>query len=232
MVESIIEGTNIIVDATNPANPIVGVANGYAYGGTVYYTSSGTFDKGDYPGLRAIIVEAVGGGGAGETTGYAELASAGRGGGGAEYARSFILASNLAASEVVTVGAAGEPNASPGAGGDGGESSFGSHVVASPGQGATGSGSTGGNGGSGGVGDLLIPGGQGDPGFQAGREISGRGGGSVLGHPGAGRRGNFNSTGADAAGYGAGGGGATSLAGVVRLGGWGAPGIVIVHLYY
>src|SRR5690606_1045796 len=109
VVESIIEGTNITVDATDPANPIVGVANGYTYGGTVYFTSSGTFDKGDYPGLKAIMVEMVGGGGGagGSAATGANQTAAAPGGGAGAYARSFILESDLASSEAVTVGTGG-----------------------------------------------------------------------------------------------------------------------------
>lgn len=204
-----------------------------AFMGSVIYNTPGThtFVKANYPGLRAVMVEMVGGGAAGETTGYEGGASAGRGGGGGEYARSFLLASALGPSETVTVGAGGEPNPNPGAGGSGGQSSFGSLVIANGGQGAD-SGAVGGLGGTGGTGDLLIPGQRGEPGFQTGREWSGTGGDSYFGHGGTGRRGNFNSDAEAGAGYGSGGGGATSNAGTVRSGGAGAPGIVIVTLYY
>src|SRR5690606_39257873 len=67
-------------------------SDAYTYVQTRYFTSSDTFDKDDYPGLRAIRVRVVGGGGAG---GGAQTATSGNfsygtGGGGGEYAEGFI----------------------------------------------------------------------------------------------------------------------------------------------
>src|SRR5690606_34295960 len=106
---------------------------GYVYGGTVYFTSSGTFTKADYPGLRAVRVKVQagggGGGGAAGTSPGEEAAAAG--GGGGEYAESFIPASGLSAAETITVGTGGSGGAAGfNIGSTGGDSSFGSHVVA------------------------------------------------------------------------------------------------------
>jgi len=115
---------------------------GYAYMQTVYYTSgSSTFTKADYPGLRALKIKCLGGGGGGggaATTGASQNAS-GEGGTGANYAESFILASALASSETVTVGAGGAGGtAGSNAGTNGGASSFGTLVVANGGAGGAG----------------------------------------------------------------------------------------------
>lgn len=207
------------------------ISTGYRFGGTVYFISSGTFDKDDYPGLRAIEVELVGGGGAGgncEATGSGQYAVSGAGGGGA-YARKFVLASALSDSETVTVGQ-GSSTADPG-----GTSSFGSHCWAEGGQsGATGEATSTGTaifasgaaGGSAGLGDLVIGGGHaqirqgvGGFGWPAG------GGGSVFGQTGA-----QNSS---APKYGVGGGGrrrGANQGSLSRLSG--SDGIVIVHLFY
>lgn len=207
------------------------ISTGYRFGGTVYFTSSGTFDKDDYPGLRAIEVELVGGGGAGgncEATGSGQYAVSGAGGGGA-YARKFVLASALSDSETVTVGQ-GSSTAD-----QGGTSSFGTHCSAEGGfPGTTGAATAagtdifaeGGIGGSAGVGDLVIPGdnagvrmGQAGTGWPAG------GGGSVFG-----RTGRQNQSGQN---YGVGGGGrrrGANQGSLSRLSG--SDGIVIVHLFY
>lgn len=112
-------------------NEIIGspVYEGLSLGGILYYTTPGadTFDKGDYPGLRAVIVECQGGGGgsggAAATTGSQNAAGGGGHGGG--YARSLILATDLDESEAVTVGARGAAAGAGGFnGGAGGDSIF------------------------------------------------------------------------------------------------------------
>lgn len=114
-------------------------ADGYAYNSTVYFTANGTFTKATYPWLRAIRVKTVGaGGGSGgaATTGAGEVA-AGAGGGGGAYAESFITdIAGLSASVTVTVGAGGAGGAAgANAGSTGGDSSFGSAVIAKGGNG-------------------------------------------------------------------------------------------------
>jgi hypothetical protein len=112
-------------------------ANGYTYVDTVYFTSSGTFAKADYPWLRAIRVRCVGGGGAGggsTTTGAGEV-SMGSGGGSGGYSESFITdISGLDSSITVTRGAGGA-GVSGSPGNDGQGSSFGTIVVAPKGVG-------------------------------------------------------------------------------------------------
>ena len=231
-----------------PTLPGSKIANGFTFAGTRYFTTSGTFSKanplgtGDI-GLRAVDVEVVGGGGAGapirDQAGRNPMLSGGGGAGG--YARKFILASALGASETVTRGGGGGvgiATANPGE-----TSSFGSHCSATGGAGAgiptlagTGQVNRAGGGGVGSGGDLNIQGqsgsvGGGDPSMT--RVAGGSGGSSLLGGGGLG-----GSTSGDAAAggaggqYGGGGGGAARLSGVTREnGGAGAVGVVVVHCY-
>jgi hypothetical protein len=86
---------------------------GYVYKDTLYFTSNGTFSKGDYPWLKAIRVKCQGGGGGGggaSTTGASNPA-AGSGGGGGGFAEKFITdISGLSSSESITVGTGGGGN--------------------------------------------------------------------------------------------------------------------------
>lgn len=105
---------------------------GYQFLQTVIFTSSGSFSKGSYPNIRAVRVRGVGGGGgAGGADGTSSTeASAAGGGGGGGYGEKFILASALASSETVTVGAGGTAGGSGAtSGGNGVSSSFGAHVT-------------------------------------------------------------------------------------------------------
>jgi hypothetical protein len=95
------------------------LANGYIYAGTIYYTSSGDFEKAD-PfgtgdiGVRAVRVRMVGGGGGsgGNTATGANQVSAATGGGGGGYAEKFITdIAGLSSSETVTRGAGGAAGA-------------------------------------------------------------------------------------------------------------------------
>lgn len=220
---------------------------GFRQGEVLYYVSSGTFTPGDYPGLRAVMVECQGGGGAGggaATTDSLE-SSGGNGGGAGGYARRFVLATDLASSVAVTVGAGGSGNAGA-AGSSGGASSFGSHCSANGGSGGTLSGAStviavgnpGNNGGTA-TGDFTVSGGAGGSMFRMLANTSGNthcgsgsGGDSQLGAGGAGRGGSSNGHAGRA--WGGGGGGATNLNGnaTARSGGDGGPGIVIVTIYY
>ena len=88
-----------------------------------FFTASGVWNKPAQ--ARAVEVFVIGGGGGGggcSATGSGEQAAGGGGGGGAG-ARTFYAASALAASETITVGAAGSATAGAD-GGAGGESSF------------------------------------------------------------------------------------------------------------
>lgn len=116
---------------------VLGDGSGLGLRQIVVFTASGTFTKADYPWLRAVKVICIGGGGGAggcNVTGAGEMSAAGGGGGGA-LAMSYIEASALAASETVTVGAGGAGATTYAGGSDGGDSSFGSHVVADNGYG-------------------------------------------------------------------------------------------------
>lgn len=218
---------------------------GYRYVQTLYFTSSDTFDKGDYPWLRALRVRLVGGGGAGGgsiATSSSGNHSNGVGGSAGGYAEAFITDIDaLAASVTVTVGAGGA-GVTASTGGSGGSSSFGALVAASGGIGGQAKPATpystylsASPGGVGTAGDLLIQG-QGG-GIGAGSNTlgtGGTGGSSQLGGggPGAGS-GSSSARGGDGGNYGGGGGGSftTAVAGSSQPGGNGGPGIVIVELF-
>lgn len=218
---------------------------GYRVGETIYFTSSGTFEKADYPGLRAVRVTCVGaGGGAGgcAATGSGESSVSGAGHAGA-IAISFVLADYLNPAETVTVGTGGSGGSGANDGSPGGASSFGSHCSAG-----------GGNGGDGGpttstavytlndagaqsmTGDITFPGATASPRF------TGLTGTFDFGIPfpganspyGRGGRPGSNNNGLDALGFGAGGGATRNdqNQASARTGGKGAPGIVIVEVLY
>jgi len=191
----------------------------------VIFTSSGTFTKADYPGLKGVRVRLVGGGGAGG--GRSPSSPIGGGGGAGGYCEEFIPASSLGASVTVTVGAGGT-GVSGGNGGNGGTSSFGTFNSASGGSGgSTGAGGSssisGGSGGGTSGCDLGIVGQGGENGDANG---SGAGGSSPLGMGGWGRQnGSTGSGAASTSGYGGGGGGAFGALNN-QPGGNGRPGIV------
>jgi len=245
----------------------VGSRRSYEWGGARRFVSSGTFTKADFPGLRAVRVKVQGAGGAGggsrattvdTVAGTRESSSSGGGGGGC-YTEAVILASSLAASVTVTVGAGGTSPAGA-QGNAGGTSSFGS-FVSSPGGGggfdrqpSTGhAASTGGTmsedasitGHVVGT-ELVVRGGAGGGGYSFGSSVIhhgtidkgayGHGGNSFLAGTGRGARGpSTNPT----AGQPYGGGGSGNVCGhtetagePAKSGGAGAPGIVIVELLY
>jgi hypothetical protein len=218
----------------------------YLFGGTVYFTSSGTFDKGDYPGLRAVRVKVQGGGGGGggATAGSGESQWSG-GGTGGTYGEALIPASDLSASVAVTVGGGGAGGVGNSAGSSGDASSFGSHVSAPGGLNGA-SGSAPGTsfitnssrvppGGATGTADgiLSVPGGTTSGHFRASatQGLSSAGGSSVLGV--GGRALGADDDGEPGEGYGGGGSGAAARGGSGdQTGGAGSDGIVIVELYY
>ena len=91
------------------------------------FTTSGTWTK--PAGVTWVFVEAVaGGGGGGKTTSSAHFCGGGGGGAGIQ---KLFRASELAASETVTIGAGGAGGTGTGANGsDGGNTTFGSHLTA------------------------------------------------------------------------------------------------------
>lgn len=127
---------NALADAVDA--DVQALSDGYRLAAIVHFTSSGTFTKGSYAGIKAVEVEVIGGGGGSgfaATTNSSQI-SFGRGGAGGAYAHGFILAAALASSETVTVGAGGTAGSSGTPdGGNGGDSSFGTLVTAGGGQG-------------------------------------------------------------------------------------------------
>lgn len=225
-----------LVNASDVANTLIDI---------ITYSASGTFVKATYPDaykLR-IRVQGAGGGGGGCQTNAAANASCGGGGEGGMYAESWVDIASLAASETVTVGAAGTGGGTGGTGnaGNGGNSSFGTLVVAAGGGGGL-NGPTGSSSAmlQGGItvsptitGTLQIPGDPASYGLRVGtaatQVFGGNGGRSVLG--GAGQGGN-NSGGTIGRGYGGGGGGASAIASTSgRSGMNGGAGVVIVEIY-
>lgn len=211
----------------------------------VVYTSSGTFVKANYPWASRVKVrvQAGGGGGGGAGASGATTTSCGSGGGGGGYAEKWIDISALAASETVTVGLGGAGGVDTGGtGGNGGTSSFGAHCSAGGGNGGEGS-SAGSNqshfnSGAGGVGvggDLNV---RADDGGSSSRGNGfnfslGWGGGSPLSgtrHSDAADLGAVGFTGNLRGGGGSGGHNSTNQA-TGKVGGDGAPGVVIVEVY-
>lgn len=236
--------TNKFVTPSSLASGLAG-NGGMRYVQTVTFTATGTFTKATYPWLRGMMVrvQAAGGAGGGAPLNPANQHSSGGGGGGGGYAEKFLQASALAASETVTIGAAGAPGAAGAGGGNAANSSFGTHAVATGGFGggiAASSGlmigALGGNGGAGTTGDLLCDGQSGGMGSgYATLGQGGLGGASVLG---GGGRGAYTGAGAGTAQgapggrYGGGGGGSTSNSGGAAIvGSDGGPGIIILDLY-
>ncbi len=91
---------------------------------TRIYDAAGTYSWSKPSGLAYVDVEVIGGGAGGWSVSVSSTEYARVDGGSGAFARGIIQASQLAATETVTVGAGGAE------GHDGGDSSFGTHVVA------------------------------------------------------------------------------------------------------
>jgi hypothetical protein len=215
---------------------------GFEFFETITFTSSGTFTKADYPDMRAIRikVQGAGAGGAGAGATGSGQGSCGSGGGGGVYAESFITdLTSLTEDVSVTIGAGGAGGVGTGSGSDGGESSFGSLVVAPGGTGGSSRAASafpvlivGGDLKTGGTGQIIR---QGEPGgtgivVKQGQADGGAGANSLLG---VGARGaTSGNAGSNGEGFGSGGSGAANSASVAaRDGGNGAAGIVIVEVF-
>jgi len=197
------------------------------------FTASGTWVKPS--GLIYAEIDVVGGGGGGGG-GSSVNGSVGSGGGSGGYARATILASDLGATETVTVGAGGT-GGSFGNGSVGGTTTFtrttGDNLVANGGEVGAGrtSPSSVSNGGAGGTatgGDINIEGrtALSVPGLGSTGNVGGKGADGFLGSGGLGAA---ASAGGAGAGFGAGGGGGRRTGGGVNgAGGAGAAGVVIV----
>ena len=215
----------------------------YRYVDTVYFTSSGPFEKADYPWLRAIGVkcQGAGGGSGGIAATGAGVNGASPGGAGGAYGETFITdIAGLDASVTVTRGGGGAGGAAgANAGSNGVASSFGSLVIADGGQGGRAGVATSGAAvtpgrpattGTTGA-DLSVPGGGGGGAavFAGVRALFGVGGGSHLG---AEQPPEAGGNGVDGVDFGGGAGGAASAPNTAaRTGGTGGNGIVIVDLY-
>lgn len=194
------------------------------------------------PGVRQLFVEAVGGGGGGGGCATAATNSAAAGGGGSGgYSASTVT--TPAATYTYTVATGGAGGVAGATGATGNNTTFGATVAQALG-GVGGVfdtvatihvGGLGGNGGAAGVGDLTIPGRAGEFGvaLAAAQATSGRGGSSVYGGGGVGRK--TTGTGTDVTqvyAYGSGGGGACILSGGGnQTGGTGSGGLIVVTEY-
>lgn len=207
------------------------------------YVANDTWTK--PAGLKYLTVEVQGGGGAGggAVVTDATQSSAGAGGQGGAYARTTFAASQLGATEQVTVGGGGAA-VSGGTGGSGGTSSFGASgtlVSAAGGVGGTNLSASSTFGFTHGAdstqsmtGSIQIGGGGSGPVGRGGTQSchGSAGGNSVLGHGGGGRGGPA-AAGFAGKNYGGGGGGAANvLSSAAKAGGAGGSGVVIVTEYF
>jgi hypothetical protein len=131
---------SVIDNSIELANSVSSVLSGSAfYSDIIYYRFSSVFQKANYPGLKAIRVMCLGGGGGGagcQATTTAQVA-VGHGGQGGWYAESFIKdIDSLPATINITIGAGGAGGLANGLSSPGGDTSFGSLVVAKGGAGA------------------------------------------------------------------------------------------------
>lgn len=229
------DGTLFLYDAAGGVKSAIAAAMTRT---VISAVGSGTYNL--PAGCRAIDVLVIGGGGgsAGVGTGSSTATISGGGGSGA-YARKLI--SPPAASYAYTIGAAGTAGAStPTAGGNGGQSSFGTLTAPGgqggplgPAAGTTDVTASGGLGGSVGTnGDYNGSGSMGFPGHRASGTtgVSGGGGDSIIGGGGNGRNtAGVGSVGDPATGGGGGGSFATSTA---QAGAAGSAGVIIITEYY
>lgn len=209
-------------------------------------TVTGSWSKPD--GLVYARIVTIGGGGGGGGVDLAGASSAaGAGGGAGGYSESLIAADTLGATETVTIGGGGAGGVTGGPSGqdgvDGGDTSFGAHVIAKGGKGGKGTTTNldvgvGGDGGVGssGTGQILIDGNDGDHGqFDNGNWVAGGKGAGP--HGGASKKGPLLTSSQATAGnagknYGGGGSGAAAFTNNTSVaGGAGAAGVIIVVAY-
>lgn len=210
----------------------------------VIFTANGTYTP--VANLVAAIVEAIaGGGGGGAATGGANYYNAGAGGGAGAYSRRLLTPVQIGASQAVTIGAGGAGGIFANAAGNGGDTSFGSLVVAKGGigavalQGGTYPGGGAGGAGSSGVGDITASGAPGQGSLYEGGAFGlgfahGIGGNSAFGGGAAAAAyvANTSTVGVAARQYGGGGsGGNTSNASTVN-GGAGYAGVCVVTEFH
>lgn len=215
-------GAQLVVTASALKGSLAPIVRTYLNAGSPHTWTKPT-------GLKYVVVEVqAGGGGSGGVSDNDD----GSGGGAGGYGRKLIGVSSLGSTETVTVGAAGTAGgANPTTnGGNGGSSSFGSHVVANGGNGSVKDGGAAGTGGTCTGGDINITGQAGGNGGSnsgtSGGPDSGFGGSSILGLGGQ-YENNKSPT-----GYGGGAGGPKTNNSTDVAGAAGGPGIVIVTEYY
>lgn len=216
----------------------------------VVFTTNGTFTKATYTNGRSARIRGVGGGGggAGALAAGVNDVEVGDGGCSGTYFETIVPFSSLGTSETVTVGAAGAGGVGAADGTAGGNTSFGTHGSGNGGaggtqntstaslktyvngDGSTPAGSVAGDGftvpgswGSAGPAGLTGSTGNAGHGGSGGNSPLGQGGDQTSSDAGNGRAGR---------GYGSGGGGGADHSEVSRTGGAGAPGIVIVEIFY
>ena len=137
------------------------------------FTSSGSYTPS--ANLVAAVVECVGagGGGGGTALGTAGAVAHGGGGGAGSYSRKYLSAAAIGASQTITIGAGGSAAAAGNnAGGNAGDTSFGTLCIGKgggggPGYVGSGAASNGGIGGVAGTGDVVVAGANGSPSGQS-----------------------------------------------------------------
>ena len=221
--------TNVDLNGANLTNANIG-----GFDSVEVFEADGTFDASN---VDTVFVECVGGGGGGASVdGNQDSYEVGGGGGGGGYAADFVDVSGTS-SVSVTVGDGGAGATSGNtAGDDGGNTSFGSSVVANGGQGgpkATIDSLGGGGGGFGGVGAITIDGEVGEGSFTSSTVPTigktSAGGDSYYGYGGKSYRFDIPVlNGEGGSGYGGGGAGAITDS-AEQDGGPGTSGIVIVY---
>lgn len=236
-VPSMVVPGNLKVVGTNASGVIAGRTLGYAIQS---FSTSSTYTPSTGCIYALVYIVGGGGGGGGSSATSGIQYSAGGGGGYGELRVGVFSIVTIGASQSVTIGAAGAQNLGS-TGGNGGTSSFGSLINSAGGSGggvgigatSTNSSAAGGAGGTGGsLGSYAIPGQSGFPGFTIGASGFNYGGQGASGMFGAGgiARVFTAAGGANASGWGTGGGGAAASPTQSALaGGLGGPGLCIVY---
>lgn len=229
--------------ALRQGSSLLAISGGYVSWFKELYSWDTTWTKANYPNLKGVWVECIGGGGAGGGAGAtaAGQSSSGQGGGGGAWGIVWIRASLLGTTEAIDVGAGGT-GVSGANGGNGAATSFGSHITAGGGQGGNydpassndGPRRGGGAGGTPSGGDWGYAGGEGFPGLSVGGiGVGGAGAAapvysSVIQQPAPNSDGVDNPT----AGGGGSGGNNSPSSGTARAGGDGGDGLIIIHYVY
>ncbi|EMB2734841.1 hypothetical protein U8026_001805 [Serratia marcescens] len=208
------------------------------------FTASGTYTP--TPGMRYVVVEAVGGGGGGggcsDTS--ANNAAVSGGGGSGSYVRTKIDNATIGDTAAITIGIGGVGGVGGNAGATGGDTKFGSLVTATGGRGGTTStssssfafiavgGAPGANPSAGNI--ISSRGSRGGSGLffnSSTGAVGGDGAPSQFGGSGVGS-GSSGTTGSDGSGFGSGGGGNARQSSSASVNGYaGAPGVIVIYEY-